>query len=517
MAAEQQGMVLPPPPLPEESAHEDASVEDSDTEWDEDESEGLPASTPGTVYRVAGATDAGARTGSSSAPRDMTALKATYRAYASGRPGTAAAFSDKRERSASPVELATSYGCFSVCRRPRARRPSRKNSTSSLRGLRESWQRAVQNTGDIPALEAERAILRLMSAVEEEWNKPGGRAATVQINGIGIDLSDLQNDVRAPGPDPDATAADGDANDGGASSGLLRTGGWPFRANEHDAVRHLGREMLLQCLRVRGWRVDQSVQVALRFMRFRRNADWSLYFRARDVLRPLRTGMASLLPGRDRFGRAMIYVKPRFLDPALCPVEYFQQSACYCIQEANRDPVVQSKGVVIVVDTSGTGLMTLGNYTYEDLRRGALMFNCYPSRVRHTYIVHASGTMYASVKAILAMMRPVTRAKVTFVSEDLSELHEAIDPKLLPPEMGGVDGYDEWWQKYVDERLSAEGREQREVAEGGGGSNGSPALPPPVERPRRRSTARSRSLERTPPPLEERGGDGSTGLPLPGL
>ena len=72
------------------------------------------------------------------------------------------------------------------------------------------------------------------------------------------------------------------------------------------------------------------------------------------------------------------------------------------------------------------------------------MFNCYPSRVRHTYIVHASGTMYASVKAILAMMRPVTRAKVTFVSDDLSELHAAIDPKLLPPEMGGVDGYGVW-------------------------------------------------------------------------
>lgn len=480
----------------ENPAHNEANGAESDNEWDEDEMEGQPAAVPDAVR---------GRGSSPSETRDMAALKATYRAYASGRAGTAgpSVFSDKRERSASPVELASSYGCFSACRGPRTRRPSRK-STSSLRGLRESWQRAVQNTGDVPTMEADRAILRLIAIVEEEWNKPGGRAATIQINGIGIDLSDLQNDVRAQGPD--AAMADGSRGEsgGGDESSLLRTGGWPFRTNEQEAVRHLGREMLLQCLRVRGWRVDQSVQVALRFMRFRRNADWSLYFRARDVVRPLRTGMASLLPGRDRLGRAMIYVKPRFLDPEVCPVEYFQQSACYCIQEANRDPVVQSKGVVIVVDTTGTGLMTLGNYTYEDLRRGALMFNCYPSRVRHTYIVHASGTMYASVKAIMAMMRPVTRAKVTFVSDDLSELHAAIDPKLLPPEMGGVDGYDEWWQKYVDERLTAEAREQRiEGAVSTGVAQSSVALPPPVERPRRRSAARSRSLERTPPPLND--------------
>ena len=243
----------------ENPANDEATGLDSDAEWDEEE--GHPASPPEP---------------DGDAPRDMSSLKASYRAYAAGRPSTPAKISEGRERSLSPVDPAGSYGCLTMCRGPRARRPSRK-ATSSLRGLRDSWQRAVQNTGDLPTSEADHSVLRLMAAVEEEWNQPGGRAATVQINGIEIDLSVLQNDVRTP--PPDSPGAGG--GEGNASAGLLRTGGWPFRTNEKDAVRHLGREMLLQCLRVRGWRVDQSIQVALRFMRFRRNADWSLYFRAR--------------------------------------------------------------------------------------------------------------------------------------------------------------------------------------------------------------------------------------------
>mmetsp|Transcript_95077 Transcript_95077/g.271896 ORF Transcript_95077/g.271896 Transcript_95077/m.271896 type:complete len:80 (+) Transcript_95077:1692-1931(+) len=68
--------------------------------------------------------------------------------------------------------------------------------------------------------------------------------------------------------------------------------------------------------------------------------------------------------------------------------------------------------------------------------------------------------------------------------------------------MGGVDGYDEWWQKYVDERVTSEDREHREMAENGTLGTGA-ALPPPVERQRRRSAARSRSIDRTPPLVDE--------------
>ena len=56
--------------------------------------------------------------------------------------------------------------------------------------------------------------------------------------------------------------------------------------------------------------------------------------------------------------------------------------------------------------------------------------------------------------------------------------------------------------RYVDERVTAEEREQREMAENGTLGAGA-ALPPPVERQRRRSAARSRSIERTPPPVDE--------------
>lgn len=227
-------------------------------------------------------------------------------------------------------------------------------------------------------------------------------------------------------------------------------------ADGEDQVSRLGRDFLLQCLRVRLWDAEAASATALRFLRFRCAVDWPFAIQPSEVARPLSSGMHILLPGRDRKGRGILTHHPRVLDETLCSVEEYQKMACYLVQEANRDPEVQDCGMVIILDASGTSLGTLAQYSYEDVRRGALMLHCYPCRLKHTYIVNSSTMIGSAIQLILSMMKPKVRERVTFVSPDFSELHAGIHPSELPPEFGGTLQWD--WTDWVTARLKREGK-----------------------------------------------------------
>ena len=65
----------------------------------------------------------------------------------------------------------------------------------------------------------------------------------------------------------------------------------------------------------------------------------------------------------------------------------------------------------------------------------------------------------------------VTRNKVSFVAEGGAELHEAVDSKLLPVELGGSDAYIDWWPSYLSGRMHTETGEWEKPLRPNQGSN----------------------------------------------
>ncbi|KAK8766495.1 hypothetical protein V5799_006720 [Amblyomma americanum] len=251
---------------------------------------------------------------------------------------------------------------------------------------------------------------------------------------------------------------------------------------EPDLNARKDDEFLLRFLRVRKYDVDLALRNVRNYYR-NRDSSGSVYvdFLPSNVPPAART-LYMRMTEKDVLGRPIFVFRPGMWMPEEVPYMDFHRAGLICYEHLACDPVVQTVGIVLLVDFSGFTADKLLSMSISLLRR-ALEYiqDCMPIRLKAVHVVKQS---YA-FDMLFALVRPFTKSKLAqrarFHGENFERLHEEIPPEVLPEEYGGHGpalDFDAFWKEVEasEENFEANNRF-------GYGASGADTLPEDCEQP----------------------------------
>lgn len=213
-----------------------------------------------------------------------------------------------------------------------------------------------------------------------------------------------------------------------------------------ESEKHLrsrtDQAFLLRFLRARKYDVHKAFKLVKNYYYYRYK-----YTEVFDNLVPsqvrknLLYNYQSLLPRRDRQGRAVMVVRSGAWNPdEYGPDEMFRTN-CMCMEQAVLDPETQVRGLVMINDLKGMGLHHLRKCPPSHFVKVIhLVQDGFPARFKALHIVNEPFFIRAFLSLLLPFVKEKFRKRIYFHGEDMSSLHQHISPDVLPKEYGGTQG-----------------------------------------------------------------------------
>eukprot|EP00761_Pharyngomonas_kirbyi_P013746 gb/GECH01013775.1/.p1 GENE.gb/GECH01013775.1/~~gb/GECH01013775.1/.p1 ORF type:complete len:259 (+),score=80.14 gb/GECH01013775.1/:1-777(+) len=156
---------------------------------------------------------------------------------------------------------------------------------------------------------------------------------------------------------------------------------------------------------------------------------------AEDVKDQLDTNKA-FIQGKDRRGRPILIVKPRYHNPNDQDPDHTIKMAIYLIEEAVREMDDEVCQMILIYDRVG---FSKANYDIQVVKRFFQLSANFPERLAKVFI-HQSNWFFTSIISMVKpFIDPGTASKIHILSNDnyAAELLEWIDENNLLVEFGG--------------------------------------------------------------------------------
>ncbi|CAN7998723.1 unnamed protein product [Ixodes hexagonus] len=199
---------------------------------------------------------------------------------------------------------------------------------------------------------------------------------------------------------------------------------------------------LLKFLRARKFDVDRAFVLLKNYYGYR-SKHKKIY---QDLLpSALRGNLAynyqTVLPGRDREGRAILIVKSGLWNPYACKSEDIFRANVLCLEQAILDPVTQVTGIVAIMDMKGFGFTHVRFCPPSNLQKVvSLIQDCFPARFKAIHIVNEPAIFSMMFGIVRRLLNEKLQQRIHFHGCDMSSLHQFIPAEILPEEYGGFNG-----------------------------------------------------------------------------
>lgn len=214
--------------------------------------------------------------------------------------------------------------------------------------------------------------------------------------------------------------------------------GGEFRPEEEP----LNDSYLRRWLRARNWKLNVTEQVLIA------HADWRVAYcpegrvKESEILNELATGKL-FLQGADRRGRGFAIVLGSKHNAWWRNAAEVERAICYCLDaqvdlaDVARNPDRQTS---VLFDLTNIGMsnidLTVMNQLYE------MLSEHFVERLGILFIYNAPTIFSGTWKAFRPIIPEVTLDKIKFIyPADLTELHEHIQPDILPTVYGGTGDF----------------------------------------------------------------------------
>eukprot|EP00808_Paulinella_micropora_P027617 g839.t1 len=207
----------------------------------------------------------------------------------------------------------------------------------------------------------------------------------------------------------------------------------------------------LVTLRYRNFDIKSAAERLAVYMQWRKKEKVSSWTPSTPMFKTiLDCGMSNVLPGTDRQGRIVIWIRKCFDDPKKTPVIDVVRSSHHLMMHEmrRRGAMTQFKGVTLLMDFSGSSYK---NFDMKNSKEWQKVNKTWPMRYGKFLMVRPN-SMVPLVFPVFKKMVPPKLAKRMFIVQNLKDLEKHVDPKELPPELGGTLKYDrDAWLKSLTE------------------------------------------------------------------
>ncbi|KAF2884153.1 hypothetical protein ILUMI_22012 [Ignelater luminosus] len=149
----------------------------------------------------------------------------------------------------------------------------------------------------------------------------------------------------------------------------------------------------------------------------------------------------AMLKDRDRKGRAIFVIKLGKVDVANSSPQEQWQIIDMWFESILDNPIVQTNGVNIIIDTNAYSWRLFRWLTPTNMRIAVKKLDVCPIKEVLLHVVNTSFLINASIKLLWPFLNDRLKNMFKFHFDNWPSLHEYINPNVLPTEYGG-DGPD---------------------------------------------------------------------------
>uniref|UniRef100_A0A6B2LES2 CRAL-TRIO domain-containing protein n=1 Tax=Arcella intermedia TaxID=1963864 RepID=A0A6B2LES2_9EUKA len=207
---------------------------------------------------------------------------------------------------------------------------------------------------------------------------------------------------------------------------------------------------LCRYLRARDWDHDKTL-----FM-LKNSLQWRATYKphkitAEEVVGELKNKGKMYRGGYDRYGRPILYMKPRYDNTGANEREQKVRYLCYLLEKCHKAALKKDKEkIVLVIDFKDNNqLSNLSNIKVSQEVLGILQDH-YPETLGVAFITNAPWAFSFFISCMYPFMHPITKSKIKMVSSNKDYL-QVIDPEQLEVDYGGAlefkYDFDQHWNK----------------------------------------------------------------------
>ncbi|XP_054715227.1 alpha-tocopherol transfer protein-like [Uloborus diversus] len=209
-------------------------------------------------------------------------------------------------------------------------------------------------------------------------------------------------------------------------------------ANIQNLNSCMDDDYLLSFLRVRKFDCDHAVTLIREHYSIR--AQYPALFPSPSKLEPLlRNGFVNQLPYRDEEGRAIFVIKMSAWNTDVYSFWDVVASIILVTESTLNNPVSQVNGLIVIWDVGGYNMKHFFEMCSPKRLAliSALIQDFYPVRVKKVLGVNSPTLAKTVWKLIKSLVREKLKNRVQLFGSDMSDLHQFLDPAILPQEYGG--------------------------------------------------------------------------------
>eukprot|EP01119_Soliformovum_irregulare_P019824 TRINITY_DN6355_c0_g1_i1.p2 TRINITY_DN6355_c0_g1~~TRINITY_DN6355_c0_g1_i1.p2 ORF type:complete len:357 (+),score=106.39 TRINITY_DN6355_c0_g1_i1:1656-2726(+) len=213
---------------------------------------------------------------------------------------------------------------------------------------------------------------------------------------------------------------------------------------------------LCRYLRARDYDIEKSHPMLMNTLKWRREVK-PRSITAEDVKIELQNEGKMYRNGKDKFGRPIIYMKPRFDNTGAEQKEVKVKYLVYLLEKAILS-MDESKGVEkLALYIDWKDYSQLGGMSQMSISKeiAGILQDHYPERLGVAFMLNAPFMFKVFWKFISAFLAESTKQKVVMMGSDMEPLQETVDLDVLEEEFGGHSkfryNFEEQWQKLDQE------------------------------------------------------------------
>jgi len=208
--------------------------------------------------------------------------------------------------------------------------------------------------------------------------------------------------------------------------------------NEEEFVPRTDDVYLLRYLRARKFNLDKAFKLLHDHNKFRRKHP-ALFPSPSTIVKKLNSNLFNYLPHRDHMGRAIFVAKAKNWDLDQLSHKDFITIGHIFGEYVIDNPVTQINGYTGIFDFEGSSFKQFATFCSPRniLLLRSIWQECFPGRFKIAYCVNCHQLVNKSWVLCKPFMKEKYRTRVLILGSKMTELHQYIDPSILPQEYGG--------------------------------------------------------------------------------
>jgi len=208
---------------------------------------------------------------------------------------------------------------------------------------------------------------------------------------------------------------------------------------------------LLRFLRGRFFNVENAYKLMCRYYEFRdNNPELHVGVHPFHLKRIGEDDIVSVTPYRDQLGRRIMIYKIGNWRPSKVPINDIFKASLLLFEMGAMEPQTQVLGGIGIFDLEGLSL-NHGWYVTPSVAKKiiSLMVTCMPVRTNAIHVVNNNWAFDVVFQIFKPFINERMRERLFVHGNDLSSLHQHVDPTHLPKRYGGElpeFPYTDWWQ-----------------------------------------------------------------------